>query len=184
MWGDSYPQRACASPGDYRPTDDVNNARRAARRRAESNLRARSERARERQLNAARLVSVQAVGWESDRGGNIVFKLVVTTTLVVQQSTGTSGAGVISVYRRWSELEALRSRLRHNFRTGGQRLRYSVLDATGLQEAIRALPVKYKSVTLGNTTRLQKRSCQINGDAPWQLHARTTVHHPLFRAYI
>jgi hypothetical protein len=119
-------------------------------------------------MNAARLVSVQTAGWGSDPGGNIVFELVVTTTLVVQQSTGTSGAGVISVYRRWSELEALRRRLYFVDYTS------EVLDATRLQEAIRGLPVKYKSVTLGNTTRLQKRSRQINGDAPWQLHARTS----------
>ena len=122
---------------------------------------------------AARLVSVQTAGWESDPDGNIVFKLVVTTTLVVQQSTGAPGAGVISVYRRWSELEALRSRLRHNVSGCGTTFS-PVLDVTGLQESIRALPVKYKSVTLGNTTRLQKRSHQINGDAPWQLHARTS----------
>ena len=99
-----------------------------------------------------------------------MFELVVTTALVVQQSTGTPGAGVIStVYRRWSELEALRRKLYFIDYFPSE-----VLDTTGLQEAIRALPVKYKSVTLGNTTRLQKRSRQINGDAPWQLHARTS----------
>ena len=98
-----------------------------------------------------------------------MFELVVTTALVVQQSTGTPGAGVISVYRRWSELEALRRKLYFIDYFPSE-----VLDTTGLQEAIRALPVKYKRVTLGNTTRLQKRSRQINGDAPWQLHARTS----------
>ena len=108
-------------------------------------------------LGTGRLVSVEAAGCELDSAGKLVFKLIVTG--LWQECFGST-----EVYRRWSELEALRSRLRRECK--------GAASVAGIEKAILALPVKYKGVTLDDTARLQKRSLQINGVQPLPWRAR------------
>jgi hypothetical protein len=123
---------------------DAERARVAEARRAS---RQEQEQLRQRGLGSGRLASVEATHWDVEGWGPnapIAFELVVTRGV---------GAPVV-VYRRWSEIEGLRARLRRECK--GQ------ASVAGLHGALLTLKVKYKSVTLADTTRLQKRARQVS----------------------